>query len=61
VSPEIQALQEAMERLGYIADEAIATALFLAREMRKPLLVEGVAGSGRPSSQKCWQGCFPLN
>jgi MoxR-like ATPase len=41
-----------MERLGYIADEAIATALFLAREMRKPLLVEGVAGSGKTELAK---------
>jgi MoxR-like ATPase len=52
VSPEIQALHDAMERLGYIADEAIATALFLAREMRKPLLVEGVAGSGKTELAK---------
>jgi MoxR-like ATPase len=41
-----------MERLGYIADEAIATALFLAREMRKPILVEGVAGSGKTELAK---------
>src|SRR4030095_3069663 len=34
------------------ADEAIATALFLAREMRKPLLVEGVAGSGKTELAK---------
>jgi len=41
-----------MDRLGYVADEAIATALFLAREMRKPLLVEGVAGSGKTELAK---------
>jgi MoxR-like ATPase len=52
VNPEIQALQDAMERLGYIADEAIATAVFLAREMRKPLLVEGVAGAGKTELAK---------
>ena len=50
--PDIQALQQAMERLGYVADEAIATAVFLAREMRKPLLVEGEAGGGKTELAK---------
>ena len=50
--PEIAALQEAMERLGYIADPAIATAVFLAREMRRPLLVEGDAGVGKTEIAK---------
>jgi MoxR-like ATPase len=52
VSPDIQSLLEAMERLGYIADEAIGTAVFLAREMRKPLLVEGEAGGGKTELAK---------
>jgi MoxR-like ATPase len=41
-----------MERLGYIADPAIATALFLAREMRRPLLIEGDAGVGKTEIAK---------
>ena len=49
---EIQALQRAMERFGYVADEAIATAVFLAREMRKPLLIEGEAGGGKTELAK---------
>jgi MoxR-like ATPase len=49
---EIAALQESMERLGYIADPAIATALFLAREMRRPLLIEGDAGVGKTEIAK---------
>jgi len=52
VRPEIAALQEAMERQGYIADPAIATALFLSREMRRPLLVEGDAGVGKTEIAK---------
>jgi MoxR-like ATPase len=52
VSPEIQSLLDAMERVGYVADEAIATAVFLAREMRKPLLVEGEAGGGKTELAK---------
>src|SRR6185436_3196940 len=50
--PEIADLQDAMERQGYIADPAIATALFLAREMRRPLLVEGDAGVGKTEIAK---------
>jgi len=52
VKEEIAALQEAMERLGYIADPAIATAVFLATEMRRPLLVEGDAGVGKTEIAK---------
>jgi MoxR-like ATPase len=49
---EIRALQESMEREGYIAEPAIATALFLATEMRKPLLIEGDAGVGKTEIAK---------
>jgi MoxR-like ATPase len=41
-----------MARVGYVADEAIATAVFLSREMRKPLLVEGEAGGGKTELAK---------
>ncbi|MDP3772886.1 MAG: MoxR family ATPase [Gemmatimonadales bacterium] len=49
---EIRAMQEAMERHGYIAEPAIATAAYLATEMRKPLLVEGDAGVGKTEIAK---------
>jgi MoxR-like ATPase len=52
VRPEIKSLQEAMEELGYIADPAIATALFLAMQLRRPLLVEGDAGVGKTEIAK---------
>jgi MoxR-like ATPase len=50
--PEIAALQEEMAGLGYIADPAIATALFLSQKMRRPLLVEGDAGVGKTEIAK---------
>jgi MoxR-like ATPase len=56
VRPEIQAIQAALERRGYIADASIATAVFLAREMRKPLLVEGDAGGGKTELAKVLAG-----
>jgi MoxR-like ATPase len=50
--PEIRAMQEAMEQHGYIAEPEIATAVFLAKEMRRPLLVEGDAGVGKTEIAK---------
>jgi MoxR-like ATPase len=52
VRPEISAFEERMEREGYVADPAIATALHLAVEMRKPLLIEGDAGVGKTEVAK---------
>jgi MoxR-like ATPase len=52
VRPEIRALQEAMESHGYIAEPEIATAVHLAREMQRPLLVEGDAGVGKTEIAK---------
>ena len=52
MNPDIRALQAEMERDGYIAEPSIATAVYLAREMRKPLLVEGDAGVGKTELAK---------
>src|SRR3954469_14457285 len=41
-----------MEGQGYIADPAIVNALFLAQEMRRPLLIEGDAGVGKTEIAK---------
>ena len=49
---EIQALLAALEAQGYVAEPATATAVFLSREMRKPLLVEGDAGVGKTELAK---------
>jgi MoxR-like ATPase len=52
MNEEIRAVQQEMERCGYIAEPTIATAVFLAREMRRPLLVEGDAGVGKTEIAK---------
>ncbi|MBI4060341.1 MAG: MoxR family ATPase [Elusimicrobia bacterium] len=52
MNEEIRSTQAAMERCGYIAGPAIATAVYLAREMQKPLLVEGEAGVGKTEIAK---------
>ncbi|MGI9336275.1 MAG: AAA family ATPase [Gammaproteobacteria bacterium] len=43
---------ERLERAHYIADEAIATALQLAVDLGRPLLVEGAAGVGKTELAK---------
>lgn len=49
---EICDVQQEMERSGYIASREIATAVYLARQMKKPLLVEGDAGVGKTELAK---------
>jgi MoxR-like ATPase len=52
VKAEVRKLQEAMEQQGYIAEPEIATAVYLAQAMKKPLLVEGDAGVGKTEIAK---------
>jgi MoxR-like ATPase len=52
MTPEISELGAALEAQGYIADGSIATAAYLAREMNRPLLVEGDAGVGKTELAK---------
>lgn len=43
---------ERLESSGYLADDAIATSVFLADRLAKPLLVEGPAGVGKTELAK---------
>jgi MoxR-like ATPase len=49
---EIRKIQALMEEALYIADPAIATAVYLATTLEKPLLVEGHAGVGKTEIAK---------
>ena len=44
---EDQVLREQLHHAGYIADEGLATSLWLAGELQRPLLIEGDAGVGK--------------
>jgi MoxR-like ATPase len=46
------ALMRSFERLGYIADRSLATAVYLIAKLRKPLLIEGHAGLGKTEVAK---------
>jgi len=49
---QISAIQSGFELDGYICDVPIATAVFLARQMDKPILVEGPPGVGKTELAK---------
>ncbi len=40
-------LREQLQRVGYLADDALATTLWLARSLQRPVLLEGDAGVGK--------------
>ncbi len=48
----VEELRGALEREAYLPDEGLATAVFLALAMRRPLLLEGEAGVGKTEVAK---------
>jgi len=49
---DIRRIQESMEREGYVTDRAVATSVYLATTLGKPLLVEGHPGVGKTDIAK---------
>ena len=49
---EIENVIEQLGRLGYVADRALATAIYLLIKLEKPLLIEGNAGVGKTEAAK---------
>ena len=47
-----QKLQEELAQHGYIADQSLATTLFLLLRLQRPLLIEGHAGVGKTEAAK---------
>ncbi len=50
----VQAVRKALAEQRYIATDEIATSIFLAVKLGKPLLVEGPAGVGKTELGKAW-------
>jgi MoxR-like ATPase len=51
-SPGVDAIVSGFERLGYVTERSLATAIYLVTQLRKPLLVEGHAGLGKTEVAK---------
>lgn len=49
---DVDAILSGFERLRYIADRSLATAIYLVAKLRKPILVEGHAGLGKTEVAK---------
>jgi MoxR-like ATPase len=47
-----EAVREALRGVGYLADEPLAVAVYLALEIEQPLLLEGEAGVGKTETAK---------
>ena len=50
--PDVSALLKALDDIGYLADEALGTSLFLAARMGQPILLEGEPGVGKTEAAK---------
>ncbi|HEY1412731.1 MAG TPA: MoxR family ATPase, partial [Rhodopila sp.] len=48
----IDAVEQGLGEVGYIASRQIATAIYMARHLQKPILVEGPAGVGKTELAK---------
>ncbi len=52
IFPTIDALSQALQQAGYFADRRLATAVFLALRLGRPLLLEGEPGVGKSELAK---------
>ena len=50
--PDVPTLLAELDTTGYLADEALGTALFLAARMSQPILLEGEPGVGKTEAAK---------
>ncbi len=51
---DIVAMQAVLAENGYLADDNLVMALYLAEKLEKPLLLEGPAGVGKTELAKAW-------
>jgi MoxR-like ATPase len=50
--PDVRTLSSGLDQAGYLADEPLATALFLTVRMGQPILLEGEPGVGKTEAAK---------
>lgn len=50
----VSTVKNALNKVGYLPSDEIATVMFLAEKLNKPLLTEGPAGVGKTELAKAW-------
>ena len=60
IAASVASLQESFEAHNYICSDQIATAVFLAYQLRKPILIEGPPGVGKTELAKTAAEMFAL-
>jgi MoxR-like ATPase len=56
----IEGVEQSLASVGYIPSRQIATAVYLAQHLEKPILVEGPAGVGKTELAKSVSACLEL-
>ena len=56
--PDIESLRRSLDAVDYLADEGLATAMFLSLRLPQPLLLEGEAGVGKTEAAKALAGAL---
>ena len=60
IAASVASLQSNLEKQRYICSEQIATAVYLAYHLRKPVLIEGPPGVGKTELAKTTSEIFEL-
>ena len=55
---DLNKLKEKMDQANYIYDETLATVLYVALQLGRPLLIEGAAGVGKTEIAKVIAAVF---
>ena len=55
IPASIDATLELLAEADYLADRSLATVLFLALNMGRPIFLEGEAGVGKTEIARCWR------